>query len=62
MGIHFLSLIPRKLLVINLLRVAEIFTFSTPAALVSVLADIARYAALHVMQRHHYNDVMCESV
>ena len=34
----------RKFLVFNLWAFAEIFTFSTPAPVVSVLADIARYA------------------
>ena len=36
--------IARKILVIKLLGFAEIFTFSTPALVVSVLADIAHYA------------------
>ena len=43
-GIHILSWITRKILAIILLGFAEFFTFSTPAPMVSVLADIARYA------------------
>ena len=42
-GIHFLR-VARKILVIKLSGFAEIFTFSTPAPMVSVLADIANNA------------------
>ena len=44
MGIHFLGWIARKILVIKLSGFAEIFTFSTPALMVSVLAVIVHYA------------------
>ena len=44
MGINFLSLIARKILVIKLSGFAEIFTFFTPASMVSVLVDIVHYA------------------
>ena len=37
MGIHFLSKIARKISVIKLSGFVEIFTFSTPAHMVSVL-------------------------
>ena len=45
MGIHFFFFkIARKILVIKLSGFAETFTFSTPAPVVSVLADMAHYA------------------
>ena len=56
MGIHFLRLTTRIILVIKLSGFAEIFTFSTHSPMVSVLAN------MHVMQRHHKYEVMCELV
>ena len=52
MGIHFLSWIARKVLVMKLSGFAEIFTFSTPAPKVSVLADIAHYAIVSLICRN----------
>ena len=48
-GIHFLSLIARTILVMHVRFSAftEIFTFSTPDPMVSLLL------VLHIMQRHH---------
>ena len=40
----------------ELLVFAEIFTFTTPAPVVLVLAE------RHIMQRHHIYDVMCDCV
>ena len=44
LDIHFLSKITRKNLVIKLSGFAEIFIFSTPALMVSVLTVIVHYA------------------
>ena len=44
LGIHFLNSIARKIFVIKLSGFAEFFTFSIPAPVVSVLADIGHYA------------------
>ena len=42
-GAHVLNKIARKILVIKLSGFAEIFTFPTPAPVVSVLTDMAHY-------------------
>ena len=56
-GIHFLSWIARKMLVIKLSGFAEIFTVSTPALMVSVLAVIVHYATSSLI-RHKMRTCM----
>ena len=57
-GIHFLSKIARKILVIKLSGFAEIFTFPTLALLVSVLAVIVHIYATSSLK----SGAVCERV